>query len=138
MFNLVCSVLFGRISLIAQNSIDLLVNLNENDYLFNLAIFFSAEEVFGMGDLRRDDYDVWAVEVAMETLERRIKPIVSDAPLSAQTRFNNALLNLAVNRIVAVEGGKFTAGILWRLADAIADGKKPEPGKAVDLTYVGS
>ena len=54
------------------------------------------------------DYDVWAVEVAMER-GRRIKPIVSDAPLSAQTRFNNALLNLAVNRIVAVEGGKFTA-----------------------------
>ena len=91
-----------------------------------------------MGDLRPDDYDVWAVEVAMETLERRIKPIVSDAPLSAQTRFNNALLDLAVNRIVALEGSKFTAGILWRLADAIADGKKPEPGKAVDLTYVGS
>ena len=52
-----------------------------------------------MGDVRRDDYDVWAVEVAMETLERRIKPIVSDAPLSAQTRFNNALLNLSLIHI---------------------------------------
>ena len=42
--------------------------------IFSIKQFFSAEEVFGMGDLRRDDYDVWAVEVAMETLERRIKP----------------------------------------------------------------
>jgi hypothetical protein len=74
----------------------------------------------------------------METLERRIEPIVSEAPLSAQTRFNNALLNLAVNRIVAVEGGKFTAGILWRLADAIANGAKPTPRAPVDLTVLNS
>ncbi|MAH25211.1 MAG: hypothetical protein CMP82_16100 [Gammaproteobacteria bacterium] len=91
-----------------------------------------------MNKLGRAEYDAWAVELAMETLERRIEPIVSEAPLSAQTRFNNALLNLAVNRIVAVEGGKFTAGILWRLADAIANGAKPTPGAPVDLTVLNS
>ena len=40
----------------------------------------------------------------METLEQKIEPIVSNAPVSAQARFNNALLNLAVNKIVAAEG----------------------------------
>ena len=91
-----------------------------------------------MNDLGRNEYDAWAVELAMETLERRIEPVVSEAPLSAQTRFNNALLNLAVNRIVAVEGGKFTAGILLRLADAIAKGTKPTPTAPVDLTLIDS
>jgi hypothetical protein len=91
-----------------------------------------------MNKLGRAEYDAWAVELAMETLERRIEPIVNEAPFSAQTRFNNALLNLAVNRIVAVEGGKFTAAILWRLADAIANGAKPTPGAPVDLTALNS
>tara|TARA_B100000212_G_scaffold140031_1_gene105491 strand:- start:443 stop:718 length:276 start_codon:yes stop_codon:yes gene_type:complete len=89
-----------------------------------------------MNDPGRNEYDAWAVELAMETLERRIEPVVSEAPLTAQTRFNNALLNLAVNRIVAAEGGKFTAGILLRLAEAIARGAKPTPRAPVDLTVV--
>ena len=91
-----------------------------------------------MSNLERSKYDAWAVELAMETLEQKIEPIVSNAPVSAQARFNNALLNLAVNKIVAAEGAQFTAGILWRLADAIANGPVPTPGRAVDLTYVDS
>ena len=65
-----------------------------------------------MSNLERSKYDAWAVELAMETPEQKIKPIVSNAPVSAQARFNNALLNLAVNKIVAAEGTQFTAGIL--------------------------
>lgn len=91
-----------------------------------------------MNKLGRTEYDAWAVELAMEILERRIEPVVSEAPLSAQTRFNNALLNLAINRIVAVEGGKFTAAILWRFADAIANGARPAPGTPIALTVLNS
>lgn len=91
-----------------------------------------------MNKATKDRYDAWAVELAMETLERKIEPVVSAAPLLAQTRFNNALLNLAVNRIASVEGRKMTATILWRLADAIASGTRPSPSAPVDLTSLDS
>jgi hypothetical protein len=33
-----------------------------------------------------------------------------------------------------MEGATATAGILWRLTDAVASGRRPRPGDPVDLT----
>jgi hypothetical protein len=46
----------------------------------------------------------------------------------------NALLNLAIERILAEEGRAATATILLRLADLVASGQRPEGTRGFALT----
>ncbi|GIS20501.1 MAG: hypothetical protein CM15mP120_24170 [Pseudomonadota bacterium] len=63
-------------------------------------------------------------QVAMEHLASNQTMVVMPRCL-LKRGFPNALLNLAVNRIVAVEGGgKFSAGFSMAPCRAIADGGK--------------
>ena len=80
------------------------------------------------------DPDALHTERAMEILEAALPATVEAAGPAIRARFNNALLNVAVNRILAEEGAATTATILWRIADALSAGAKPTPGNPVDLT----
>lgn len=50
--------------------------------------------------------------------------------------FGNALMNLAVNKILDDEGPERTATILIRMADAVSSGVQPEGTLAVRLSDV--
>ncbi|MEM8768689.1 MAG: hypothetical protein AAGE43_14675 [Pseudomonadota bacterium] len=80
------------------------------------------------------DPDALHTERAMELLEAALPATVEAAGPAIKARFNNALLNVAVNRILAEEGASTTATILWRIADALSEGAKPTPGNPVDLS----
>lgn len=45
----------------------------------------------------------------------------------------NALLNLAMERMIAEEGAPRAAALLWRLADAVAQGRCPSPDAPIAL-----
>ena len=65
------------------------------------------------------DEDHLAVANWMHEIERREIDLEN---LRTITNFNNALLNIAVNRFVAIEGCEGSATILWRIADALVSG----------------
>ena len=68
------------------------------------------------------DKDLQAVENWMQEIEEKMQEIDLELNLRTITNFNNALLNIAVNRFVAIEGSQGSATILWRLADALSNG----------------
>ena len=68
------------------------------------------------------DADLQAVANWMDEIEYKMQEFDVDLNLRAITNFNNALLNVAVNRFVATEGCHGSATILWRLADALNNG----------------
>jgi len=80
------------------------------------------------------DLVIRQTEAAMDALEALLPDTLAVAPEATRATFNNALLNIAVNRIVAMEGAATTAGILWRLTEAVASGRRPHPGRPVDLS----
>ena len=80
------------------------------------------------------DQEAYHTELAMEVLSQLIPEALDQASTDVRSRFDNALLNMAVNRIVNVEGPVFTATILWRLADALQSGQIPSAEQPIDLT----
>ena len=80
------------------------------------------------------DPDAHYTQVAMRALSRFVPSSLDDAPDAVRTRFNNALLNVAVNRLIEVEGRTAAATILWRIVDALQDGYLPTPERPIDLT----
>ena len=68
------------------------------------------------------DADLQAVANWMDEIEYKMQEFDLDLNLRTITNFNNALLNVAVNRFVATEGCQGSATILWRLADALNNG----------------
>jgi hypothetical protein len=68
------------------------------------------------------DADLQAVANWMDEIDYKMQEFDVDLNLRAITNFNNALLNVAVNRFVATEGCQGSATILWRLADALNNG----------------
>ena len=68
------------------------------------------------------DADLQAVANWMEEIECKMREFDVELNLRTITNFNNALLNIAVNRFVATEGCQGSATILWRLADALNNG----------------
>ena len=80
------------------------------------------------------DQEAYHTELAMEVLSQLIPEALDQASADVRSRFDNALLNMAVNRIVNVEGPVFTATILWRLADALQSGQTPSAEQPIDLT----
>jgi len=68
------------------------------------------------------DKDLQAVAGWMQQIEEKMQEIDLELNLRTITNFNNALLNIAVNRFVAIEGSQGSATILWRIADALSNG----------------
>ncbi len=76
-------------------------------------------------------------EVAIAQLQlvmQRIQLAVGNIPVSQREYIANALLNLAVARMLSETGARQTAGILARLGDVVADGRQPPPSYAIDLS----
>lgn len=79
--------------------------------------------------------DDCGVEVAqLQSVMERIQRMLHDVPLAQREYIANALLNLAVSRMLKEEGRSLTASILMRLGDVVANGKPPARDSAVDLT----
>jgi len=75
------------------------------------------------------------VEVAqLQLVMQRIQCMLHAVPAAQREYIANALLNLAVARMVKQEGNLQTASILARLGDVVASGNQPPPQQAVDLT----
>ncbi|MBH64688.1 MAG: hypothetical protein CL569_20015 [Alphaproteobacteria bacterium] len=99
--------------------------------------FFSTQPIPGSRRLTMTvahDLEGAQTEEAMRILERLVPDALNSAGPGVRSRFDNAVLNIAVNRIVEVEGGPRTATILMRLAEVIAQERRPVPGTPIDLT----
>jgi len=76
-----------------------------------------------------------AVEIAqLQSVMGRIQGMLSAVPPAQREYIANALLNLAVTRMLHEAGNTQTASILLRLGDVVASGHVPAPHRAVDLT----
>lgn len=84
------------------------------------------------------DPDAEYTELAMYTLQLLIPNALDDSGPMVRARFDNAMLNIAVNRIVEVEGSSAAATILWRIADAIGAGQRPASGSPIELSQFDS
>ncbi len=78
------------------------------------------------------------VEVAqLQSVMHRIQSSLHDVPMAQREYIANALLNLAVTRMVKEEGRTLTASILIRLGDVVANNDAPPaPERAVDLNHI--
>lgn len=79
------------------------------------------------------------VEVAqLQSVMHRIQGSLRDVPMAQREYIANALLNLAVTRMVKEDGKTLTASVLMRLGDVVAhcDGSPPAPERAVDLNHI--
>jgi hypothetical protein len=79
-----------------------------------------------------DDY---GVEIGqLQLVMQRIQHSLRDIPPAQREYIANALLNVAVTRMLKEEGALQTASILVRLGDAVATGNEaPTPEQAIDL-----
>jgi len=78
------------------------------------------------------------VEVAqLQSVMHRIQSSLHGVPMAQREYIANALLNLAVSRMLKEEGNTLTASILLRLGDVVANrDAPPAPERAVDLTHM--
>ena len=58
-------------------------------------------------------------QLAMQTIDNSLSELIAGEPREIQERFTNALLNIAVHRLIHDEGSNTAASILWRLVDII-------------------
>ena len=80
------------------------------------------------------DTDAKHTEIAAEILQRLIPASLDTASPAVRDRFDNALLNIAVSRIIEIEGAERTATILIRLAEAVVANPAPRADTAIELT----
>ena len=80
------------------------------------------------------DPDAYYTLQAMRALERLVPSLLDRATPPVRAKFNNALLNVAVNRLVEAEGRKAASVILQRLADVLRNGHRATPEFPTDLT----
>ena len=81
-----------------------------------------------------DDPDAHYTQVATRTLAQLVPSLLDDAPQAVRERLDNALLNVAVNRVVEAEGPGKAAAILWRLADLLGDAHLATSQVPIELT----
>jgi hypothetical protein len=74
------------------------------------------------------------LQSVMRLIEDRLADIAAAIPERNRPLVSNALLNLAIERILAAEGPALTGEMLHRLADLIRAGEKPEGDDAFRLT----
>ena len=58
-------------------------------------------------------------ELAMQTINNSLSELIASEPTEIQERFTNALLNIAVHRLINDEGSNTATSILWRLVGII-------------------
>ena len=80
------------------------------------------------------DLDLQKTVKAMELLDTWIARLQEQFAPDIVDRFDNALPNIAVHRLVEEEGAKKTATMLYRLAEIIAEGKERSFENPVELT----
>ena len=80
------------------------------------------------------DPDAYHTLQAMRALERLVPSSLDRAAPPVRAKLNNALLNVAVNRLVEAEGRTAAAVILGRLADVLHNGQWATPAFPADLT----
>lgn len=80
--------------------------------------------------LRDEGSDIADLQCLMRDLQDLME---AEPDLVGHSCFGNALLNLAVNKILDEEGPEVTATILLRMADAVSSGARPEGSLAVRL-----
>ena len=75
----------------------------------------------------------------LQSVMQRIQQSLRDIPLSQREYIANALLNVAVTRMLKEEGVLQTATILARLGDVVAAGNDAPPAeRAIDLSQFDS
>jgi hypothetical protein len=76
-----------------------------------------------------------ALEVAeLQSVITRIQSALHDIPQSQRTYIANALLNLAVAKMIKQEGRPRTSTLLLRLGDVVGSSEAPSPQSAIDLS----
>jgi hypothetical protein len=70
----------------------------------------------------------------MRSIGCRLDDVVAEIPEADRVLVPNALLNLAIERILVSEGAAVSAGILQRLVTLIQAGERPEDHGAFRLT----
>lgn len=80
------------------------------------------------------DPDLRRTIEAMDLLESWIPDFLKSLDPDIADRFNNALLNIVVHRLIEEEGHAAVATILWRLAETVATGQEQHPSAPVELT----
>ena len=75
----------------------------------------------------------------LQSVMERIQQSLRDIPLTQREYIANALLNVAVTRMLREEGALHTASLLVRLGDVVAAGNDaPHPERAIDLSQFDS
>ena len=73
------------------------------------------------------------LQTVMRLIDVLVEEIVAGTPLRQRALVPNALLNLAVERMLAEESATSAAAIFYRLAELISDGAKPHGSVAFPL-----
>lgn len=78
--------------------------------------------------------DIAALRAVMDTIEDRLDAVIETMPPNRRDLIPNALLNLAVEWMLAGEGTAVTVAILRRLAELISSGRRPPGEGGISLT----
>lgn len=80
------------------------------------------------------DQDLKKTMRAMELLDPEVSGLRRQLEPGIADRFDNALLNIVVHRLIEEEGSMKTATMLFRLAEIIAEGKERNSENPAELT----
>lgn len=82
------------------------------------------------------DVEIQRLQSTVVAAEDRLRELHTEHAHAAT--LPNALLILAVQKMVARDGAKLAATVLRRLADTVIAGPAPPPERAVDLSSLNS
>ena len=75
-------------------------------------------------------------QLAMQTINDSLSDLIASEPTEIQERFTNALLNIAVHRLIHDEGSNTAASILWRLVEIIQNDPNAMLDKPIELNQL--
>ena len=75
-------------------------------------------------------------QLAMQTINDSLSDLIASEPAEIQERFTNALLNIAVHRLIHDEGSNTAASILWRLVDIIQNDPNAMLDQPIELNQL--
>ena len=81
-----------------------------------------------------EDLELRKTIEAMNLLDTWVTDLLIGLDAEVSDRFNNALLNIVVQRLIEEEGQDRVATILFRLAEAVASGEEHYSSDPVELT----
>jgi hypothetical protein len=94
----------------------------------------SSDPLPDRASLRQQLRAIAELRAVMRLMDGRLDEVVAALPARRRPLVPNALLNLAVERILAEEGQEATAAILQRLAELVASGQRPEGSQGFALS----